>query len=194
MSTFVGSNSSSRRLIELAAVYSPLLIVLSALSPEGRGESLFVCEIVLPCRVQVHLLLPLCVHVLVIELWCQMRRGFLSTSSLGWLVCWCVHWAWRAPPKLLHMSALPKPSGLCFYSMSCSSEMIFIPLGILDNFSWPPLINHILGPVSLTLARDCIILYQKQHGTPNRGLSFDACVAAALFSLQARGEPFGTAL
>lgn len=86
---------------------------------------------------------------------------FLSTSSLGWLVCQCVHWAWRAARKLLHMPALPKPSGLCFYSMSCSSEMIFIPLGILDKFCWPPLTNHILGLVSLTLARDCIIFYQK---------------------------------
>lgn len=63
--------------------------ILSALSPEGRGESLMVCEIVPPCRVEVHFLLPLCVHALVIELWLKMRRGLFCQPPV-W-VGWCVN-------------------------------------------------------------------------------------------------------
>lgn len=89
---------------------------------------------------------------------------FLPTPVwLGWCVNVSIEHAVAALPivapcKLLHMSALPK---VFFHSMSCSSEMIFIPLGILDKFSWSPLTKHILGRVSPNLTWDCSIFFIK---------------------------------
>lgn len=124
----------------------------------------------------------------------------LPNSTLGWLMCWCVHGACSgsAPRcrlwKMFHMSALPKPSGLCVDSMSCSSEMIFIPLGILDKFAWSPLTKHVLGRVSPNLSWDCSIFYQNNCETADFGLILEACVTAVPFSIHASRMPFGTAL
>ncbi|TWW70858.1 hypothetical protein D4764_17G0003410 [Takifugu flavidus] len=62
-----------------------------------------------------------------VKLWCQMRRGLFVNLQFGL-------------------------AGVLMCPLSMTSEMIFIPLGILDKFSWPPLTSHILGLVSLTLA------------------------------------------
>lgn len=95
---------------------------------------------------------------------------------------------------MFHMSALPKPSGLCVDSMSCSSEMIFIPLGILDKFAWSPLTKHVLGRVSPNLSWDCSFFYQNNYETADFGLILEACVTAVTFSIHASRMPFGTAL
>lgn len=136
-----------------------------SLSPEGRGQSLSVCDTVFPHRVQVRFPLPECVHVLVTAP-DERRVCFFFLPTPVWLG-WCVNVSIEhavaalpivAPCKLLHMSALPK---VFFHSMSCSSEMIFIPLGILDKFSWSPLTKHILGRVSPNLTWDCSIFFIK---------------------------------
>lgn len=121
----------------------------------GQGGVVSVCHFVFPT-------LPVCPCAGHRTLLLDEKRGFsfLPNSTLGWPMCSCVHRAVALPPQsapwtLFHMPARPKPSALCFHSVSCSSEMIFIPLGILDKFSWSPLAKHILGRVSPNLTWDC---------------------------------------
>lgn len=80
---------------------------------------------------------------------CGAADVLMCSVSMKWLSS--PHWTVATRPcTVSYMSALPKSSSLCFHSVFSNSEMIFIPLGMLDKFSLSPLTPHIWGRVSCT--------------------------------------------
>lgn len=80
---------------------------------------------------------------------CGTADVLMCSASVKWLsAAHCTAAAKHC--TLFNMSALQKSSSLCFHSLSSNSEMIFIPLGMLDKFPLSPLNKRILGRVSFT--------------------------------------------
>lgn len=78
---------------------------------------------------------------------CGAAHVLMCSVSMKWLSS--AHWTVATRPcTVSYMSALPKSSSLCFHSVFNNSEMIFIPLGMLDKFSLSPLTPHVWGRVS----------------------------------------------
>ncbi len=130
----------------------------------GQGESLYSeCESVFAYSVRVYRPLA-CVFLTCAWLYWSQRSQFagwgvfpmtpcgtadvlMCSASVKWVStahCTAAAKLWT----LFYMSALQKSSSLCFHSLSSNSEMIFIPLGVLDRFPLSPLTKRILGRVS----------------------------------------------
>lgn len=86
---------------------------------------------------------------------------FFLWVHVGQPMCWCVQRAWSdsashaalRPPSIVHCCTCQRfRSHQVFASTCCpATEMIFIPLGMLDKLPLSPLTKHILGRVGSSL-------------------------------------------